>query len=89
MNRLEAVTYLVHKEELVIDLEPIYAFCFHHNRVQELQPSIMILPNCSEVQLENEAATNKYGIRIEQRNTTSTLKIYLDDETMYDHQFEL
>ena len=85
LNRLETVTYSVHKEELVIDLEPIYSFCFNYNRIQELQHSVMILPDGSEVQLEDEAAINKYGISIDQRNTTSTLRIFLDDETMYDH----
>ena len=85
LNRLETVTYLVHKEELVVDLEPIYAFCFNHNRIQELKHSVMILPDGSEVQLEDEAEINKYGFSIDQRNTTSTLRIFLDDETMYDH----
>ena len=65
LNRLEAVTYLVHKEELVVDLKPIYAFCFHHNRIQELQHSIMILPDGSEVQLQDSEAISKYGIQVE------------------------
>ena len=62
-NRLEALTYLVHKEEIVVELEPIYAFCYH-KPIQELQPTFMILPDGSEVQLEEEDVID-YGISIE------------------------
>ena len=32
-NRMDVVTHLVHKDALVIPLEPIHTFCFHE-RIQ-------------------------------------------------------
>lgn len=76
--------YYVHFEPLVIDLEPIYSFCFFE-RVHLLQASTMILPDGSEVSLATEQALNDRGIHIVQGNMTSTLHVFSDDETLYDH----
>ena len=44
----------------------------------------MILPDNTEVLLDDEAEINSYGIYIELRNMTSTLNVFSDDETLYD-----
>ena len=49
----------------------------------------MLLPDGSEVQLQDNEEIKDFGIEIESRNMTSTLKVSSDDETLYDHRFEL
>ena len=87
-NRIGVTDYFVHKGELLIDLPPIYAFCYHE-RVQILQPSTMILPDGLAVNLGTIDDLGLRGIYIEQANMTSTLRVDSDDETLYDHQFEI
>lgn len=85
---LEPFNYHVHKEALVIDLVPIHAFCFHE-RVHSIESAVLILPDGSHVQLSDEAEVKEYGVEVKQGNMTSTLQVYLDDASKYDHSVEL
>lgn len=49
----------------------------------------MIQPGGNEVVLLTEQDFKDRGIYIEQANMTSTLRIFSDDESLYDHQFEI
>ena len=93
INRIEGGTYLVFKDPLVIDLQPIYSYCYKQDKVYRLIQGTVIDPDGNASILTTEEEMISYGLSFsyetEEDVETSKLTAQIDEESLYDYTFDL